>query len=275
MKQLCVKLCLISALGFVCANVRAQHLHFVAGAQSPTPGSKLIAVNSNDFTAASGFVLNMTLNTNGAYAGYYIANHSFIVAAVTPEHGGPEQGAPALGSWIHMGIDSITGPAGGEIGYWEGGATAPTIAFPVGQTITNRWRISENDGSPGSDPYGHIHGRRFSATKPGLYLIGFRFFDFSTNGVAGGPLHVASDPVYMVYQAGVTLSSPVKMGNSFSFKVGTQGGWIHTLQWSTNWQSQALWSDAASVTGDNHLQTLVDDTANQLRFYRVLSELPP
>src|SRR5688500_5564914 len=245
MKQLSPRAYLIAAFSLMCAQARAQHLHFVAGAQSATPGSKLIAVNSNDFTAASDFVLNMTLNTNGTYAGYYIANHSFVVAAVMPEHGGPEQGAPALGSWIHMGIDSVAGPAGGEIGYWEVGATAPTITFPVGQITTNRWRIGENDGSPGSDPYGHIHGRRFSATKPGLYLIGFRFFDFSTNGVVGGPLHTVSDPVYMFYQAGITLSSPVKAGNAFSFKVGTQAGWVHTLQWTANFfEPQPTWVDA-------------------------------
>lgn len=253
----------------------AQHLHFVAGAEAPVPGTKLIAVNSNDFVAATRFVQTMTFTNQGTHAGYYLANHSFIVAAATAEHGGPEAGAPALGAWIHMGMVSVAGPAGGEIGYWEVGATNPTITLAAGQTGTNLWRISENDGSPGSDPYGHIHGRRFTATKPGLYLIGFRFVDLSAFGITGAPIHAPSEIVYVFYQAGITVSAPAKDSGSFSVEIGTVFNRVHTLQWAEELSPSAVWTDGPSITGDNHFKTLTDATASgPRRFYRVVTTVP-
>jgi len=52
--------------------------------------------------------------------------------------------------------------------------------------------VSESDGSPGSDPYGHIHGRVYSFSKPGYYRATWQFVDTSTNGPDGGPVDLPS-----------------------------------------------------------------------------------
>ena len=262
------------AASLFASNLNAQHLHFVTGTAMPVPGEKLIAVNSNEFVLNSGYVRTMLFNTNGPAIGYWAVSHPFIVAAATPEHAGPEPGAPALGAWIHMGMVSATGPAGAELGYWDVGAPAPTIRLRVGETSTNLWRISENDGSPGTDPYGHIHGRRFSATKPGLYVIAFRFVDLSTNGIGGGPLHTPSDLIYVAFQAGITLSEPRKTGNAFSVRVGTQLGRAHMLEYATELSPAADWTIAASVSGNDHFQVLTDNNpTGDRRFYRIRNAL--
>lgn len=259
----------IAGLGYA----HAQHLHFVAGTATPTPGAKLLAVNSNDFVLNSGYVRTMTYTTNGARLGLWSVSHPFVVAGATLP---AEEGAPMFGSWIHMGMVSATGPAGGEVGYWEVGATAATIRLRVGETGTNLWHISENDGSPGSDPFGHIHGRNFTATKPGLYIIAFRFVDLSTNGVGGGPLHVPSDLIYVAFQAGITLSDPVKEANAFSVRVGTQLGQRHTLEYTTELSPTAAWTTGPFVSGNDHFQLLTDlNPTGEKRFYRVQHALEP
>jgi hypothetical protein len=114
------------------------------------------------------------------------------VLAATAGYEGPVPGAPALGALIFAQIVSVEGPVGGAFAFWDTGATSPTISVPVGSANTNLHRISENDGSPGSDPYGHIHGQQLTATRPGLYTVAFRAFDLSTNGAGGGPIHLPS-----------------------------------------------------------------------------------
>ena len=74
-------------------------------------------------------------------------------------------------------------------------------------SVTNSWRLSESDGSPGSDPYGHVHGRRFTASKAGIYKIKFQAIDTSRNGTAGGPIHTPSPELEVWFQAGVNVMS--------------------------------------------------------------------
>src|SRR5262249_51642414 len=146
---------------------------------------------------------------SGPYAGYYQPGGLTIaVLAETPANAGPVPNAPAFGSWIFVRVVSVQGPPGGVFGYWETNATSPTFSVPVGTTNgTNAYCVGQNDCSPGSDPYGHIHGRVFSATKPGLYTIGFQAFDNSTNGTGGGPIQSPSDVYYFRWQAGLNITS--------------------------------------------------------------------
>jgi hypothetical protein len=251
--------------------LKAQHLHFVVGVQAPVAGAQLVAVNSNDFVLESGYVRTMTLATTGVRAGLWTVSHPFVVAAATPP---AEEGAPAFGSWIHMGMVSATGPAGGELAFWEVNANSPTIRLRVGETGTNLWQISENDGSPGSDPYGHIHGRNFTATKPGLYIMAVRFVDRSTNGIGGGPIHAPSDVIYVAFQADITLSQPSKAGSAFSVRVGTQLGRLFILEYTSDVGVGAMWLPGASVSGNDHFQLLTDNNAaDERRFYRVRHSL--
>src|SRR4026208_1564028 len=102
-------------------------------------------------------------------------------------------------------MSCLAAPSGGAFGFWDAGSTAPTESVQLGETSTNLFRLTEADGSPGTDPYGHIHGRRMSATRPGIYAIGFQVFDTSINGVNGGPIHRPSDVLPVVFQAGINI----------------------------------------------------------------------
>src|SRR6185503_3001600 len=217
----------------------AQHSHFSSGAEAPVPGAKLIAVNSNDFVHASGYVRTLPFSTSGTYANFYNASCPFIVAAATPAFGGPEAGAPALGSFIEMEFISLTGPAGGVLGYWEASRTgAPNFALSSGVTNgTNRIALSDaalGAGQPGADPFGHIHGRRFTANVFGFYTLGYRFRDTSTNGLNHGPIHAPSQTYYLYLQAGLTVPFVENKKEGLAITYGTALGMNFLLQFSEN-----------------------------------------
>jgi hypothetical protein len=131
------------------------------------------------------------------------------------------------------------------------------------------WRVSENDGSPGTDPYGHIHGRRFTATKPGIYTVGLRALDLSENGAGGGPIHTPSDVLKVFFQAGVTMASVTLTGSVANLTFGGMANWDFTLECSTNLGGNS-WFDVGSISGADALQTISDPGAtNPLRLYRV------
>jgi hypothetical protein len=271
-------LCLSTIIGMVALarTSSAQHLHFVAGTASPAQGAKLYPVNGADFVAASGHVRTHAFSSDGSYAGYYNASHPFIVAAATEDYGGPEFGAPALGSQIRMRIVSVSGPPGGQFSFWEAGATSPTILVPVSAANTNDWHISENDGSPGSDPYGHIHGRRFAMTKPGFYVVGFQFFDVCTNGANGGPIHTPSDVIFVNMQAGVSIAAISKDVDGVTVTFGAEVGNDYVLEAINAWDPEPEWTELPGVvTGDNRLQSLRDTiSAEAQRYYRVKAVTP-
>jgi hypothetical protein len=137
------------------------------------------------------------------------------------------------------------------------------------------FRLTEADGSPGSDPYGHIHGRRFTATKPGINKVTFVLRDTSTNGSSGGPIHKDSDPLSIYFQAGVTIQTIDFDANQASLRFGAPSGNTCQVEATTN-IANSIWSPVgAAVTGDDYLHWVFDDqpSANQ-RFFRVRSILP-
>src|ERR1043165_4897884 len=184
----------VIAIGIaVCSSVgivNAQdHGHLNAGAESQTPGSKLIFANGADFATNSLYVKTLTFTNATKYAGYFHGNTTLTALPATAEHAGPDPQAAALGSYIFAQLVSLDGPEGGEFGFWEAPATSPSYTIKSGESGgTNIWRLTEADGSPGTDPYGHIHVRRWTLTKPGLYVLGLRLLDLSTNGSNGGPI---------------------------------------------------------------------------------------
>jgi hypothetical protein len=96
-----------------------------------------------------------------------------------------------------MRLESVAGPAGGTFAFWEDGATTPTAGLAVGEMppAPLQWALTDLGGAPRSpteDPFGHIHGRQFTATTPGLYTVTFRLVDTSTFGPDGGPIHAES-----------------------------------------------------------------------------------
>lgn len=194
---------LAAMAAFFPTALRAQvdHGHANAGAS----GGQLIIENYNDFI---GFDIAMTYvpldyvypgtGTNlTKYAGYYQGNVTFAVLAATGANGGPEANAPALGSYIYLKLVSVDGPDGGSFGFWESGALAPTYSMMADASGgSDLWKLSNNNGVAGSDPFGHIHGRRFSVTAPGTYTVGFQLVDLSTNGPGGTPVYSSPSQVY-------------------------------------------------------------------------------
>ncbi len=228
--------------------------------------------NGADFATDSAYVFTLTYATNGIYSGYYQGNITLTALATKAAHGGPVPTAPAPGSWIYAQIVAVDGPAGGEFAFWESTSNTPTIKLASGTTGTNTWVLSQNNGVAGTDPYVHIHGRRFTATKPGFYTVSFRALDFSTNGSGGAAIHLASDILKIYFQADINIHSIEPDIDHTHIRFGAKAG--------TNWVVQAAsslsapdWQDVGSaVAGNDYISEVTDETpVVGARFYRVKS----
>lgn len=196
----------------------AQHGHLNAGAIGQNQGDPLLWANGDAFIASSGYVKTLTFTNDGRFANYYEGGITPTALPTTSDNGGPDAQASAPGSFLQLGIVKATGPIGGSFGFWEVGSTTPTLSLLSGDTSEQLFPLSEGDGSAGSDPFGHIHGRRFTTTKPGVYTAWFRAFDTSSNGTGGGPVHAPSEALPVRFLAGEpTLLNQVPMG----------GGMVH------------------------------------------------
>jgi hypothetical protein len=259
----------IAAIGIAaCASsaLAQSHGHLNIGAVGTNQGDQLTFDNGSIFQTNTGYILTLNYTNGGTYAGYYQGNITLTALATTPV---PVPNAPAPGSQIHAQVVSLDGPPGGAFGFWDAGATHPTIVLAAGTTGTNTYIVSENDGSPGSDPYGHIHGRRFTATTPGVYAVGFRAFDRSTNGAHGGPIHSPSDILKFYFQAGINIASLSRTGNVASVTFGAAGNRTFHLEYATNLAASA-WTPIGSAIGNDSLQTLTEANATDPpRFYRI------
>jgi hypothetical protein len=248
--------------------VAQDHGHLNVGALDTNQNAQLIFDNGSVFATSVDYVKTLDYATSGTYAGYYQGNITVTVLAATPAHLGPVSNAPALGSWIFAQLIAVDGPTGGAFAFWDAGATAPTISLLTGTTGTNTWRLSENDGSPGTDPYGHIHGRRFTATKPGIYTVSFRAFDFSANGVGGGPIHTPSTILKIYFQAGVNIKSIAPDADHTHVTFGARAGYSWQVFGATTLNPPDWQAIAAPVTGDDYFHEVLDDTAvTGSRFY--------
>jgi hypothetical protein len=220
------------------------------------------------------------------YPGLYQTDATFVVLPATLWTGGPAPNCPAQGSYIELRLVSVTGPAGGKIDLWQENedATATTKLFslPVGTSnSTNRYNISEGDvgqgvSTPdGPDPFGHIHGRRFTADRPGLFTVGVQLLDTSHNGTSGGPIHIPSVTNYFYFQAGFFIDSMTKTNNVVTVRFGTRAFNNYFLEVNTN-LATTNWFSIEEVFGGNHsdLHYLRDSNATtSASFYR-MHEVP-
>jgi len=170
-------------------RITAGHLN--AGAFSTNAGSQLTFANGIVFALESGYV-QMDLATTGMYSGYYGSGPSITALPQTVPFGGPNPTAPSLGSFIELSMTLQSAPEGGSFAFWDTDATAPTFSLSLVGSTSGTWNLSGGEenptaGTPGGDPFGHIHGRRFTATTPGEYVIGFQAFDTSANGAQHTP----------------------------------------------------------------------------------------
>lgn len=270
----------LMAIAIAASTITAHaqdHGHLNAGAESQTAGSKLIFANGQDFATNSLYVKTLTFTNGATYAGYFQGNTTLMVLPATPDFAGPDPLAPALGAYVFAQLVSLEGPAGGEFSFWDTGATSPTFSIKSGETGTNLWRLTEADGSLGTDPYGHIHGRRWTLNKPGLYVLGLRLFDLSSNGADAGPIHTPSEILYTYVQAGVNLIS-------VSLTANEQPRIRYVVPLGTNWQLEAsdslnpgvVWTPVGdAVTGSDVIREALDETpVAQRRFYRLRAITP-
>ncbi|HAB17622.1 MAG TPA: hypothetical protein PLX89_20760 [Verrucomicrobiota bacterium] len=268
---------LLLALASPLTAVRA-HEHLAAGATLPEAGAALLFVNAGNFAAESGYVFPLELSGSGPYAGVHHAELSFVCQPGTLDYGGPAPFHPALGAHIEAVVESVSGPVGGAFGFWESPgdeqvATELTFSVPVGTTNgTHRFPVSENDGSPGADPYGHVHGRVYSATMPGLYAVGFRFVDTSTNGPNGGPLHVSSERFFIYFQAGITLAITNAIdGAQLTFATANDHQYV--LESLPELVAVGTWTPVGEpFAGDNRLRQVTVDAVIASQYFRLRRE---
>ncbi len=271
------------------------HMHVVAGALNPAVGSQLCFVNVDAYLADSGYVFNMLPaynpritngNVTGRWiitdrlppvVGYYVGGPTFAAAA----NDGSDESPAAAGARIGLKIVAVDGPPGGHWSFWETSGDEEygiTITFSHASGTTNGTNtiiLSENNGQPGADPYGHIHGRAFTADVPGLYTVWMQLVDVSRNGTGGGPLHAPSRLYRYYYQAGTTIARLARTNGNMVATFGTQPysvvrSYSYFLEAQDALDPQAEWATVAGpVTGNNRLQTLSDPIVNAGRFYRL------
>lgn len=262
-------------LFLVAPVLHAQHAHLNVGAAGVSQGDPLVWANGDEFAEHSGYIKTLVPASEGRFAGYYEGNITLTALPATPAHAGPDPDAAALGSFIQFRITCHEAPPGGSFGFWDSDSVEPAISLSSGEGSTNLWRLTESDGSAASDPYGHIHGRRFTATKPGIYRIGFTAVDTSVNGAEGGPIHAPSDEITILFQAGINLASIARTGAVSILSVGVPAGWTYSLESAEDPRSDAWEVAFGPLMGDDHLRTFehaVSDAAR--RFYRVAAQPP-
>ena len=251
----------------------ADHGHLNAGAAGTNQDDALLWANGADFVASAGYVKTLSFTNGGTYAGYYQQNITLTALPTTAAHAGPDPLAPAPGSFIAARMACLEAPVDGKFSFWEAGATSPTITVGAGDASTNRWILSQNNGVPGTDPYGHIHGRRFTGSKPGLYKIAFQAVDVSTNGAHGGPLHTPSEELPVYFQAGFNLVSiePDYEEGHVHIRFAAQLGWTWQVEFLDPLNPAAGWRPAgSSLIGDDvFVETVHEGDPGEHRLYRV------
>lgn len=256
----------LTSIGLSC-SLYAQHAHLNVGAVGQNPGDQLFFANGAEYADSSGYVKTLLITATPRYAGYFEGNITLTALSSTLH-----LQAAAPGSYIQFGLSNVSGPPGGAFNFWESTGDVPAITLAPGEGSASLFGLSESDGSPGSDPHGHIHNRRFTATKAGIYKIGFQAFDTSANGANGGPIHPPSDWIYIYFQAGANIQSMTLTGQVSTVRYGARAGTAATLEYSTNLAQPNDWFPAAPPQGaeGDRFQTIDDPEAvTPARFYRL------
>ena len=257
---------LVSGLRGAAWNARAQHAHINAGAESPLVGSKLSFANRSSFEADSGYLIHLFPIESVPYGLIYLGGKdvTFTSLPSTWDNGGPHPKAALLGTRIQAVVESVSGPVGGTFSFWDSfdgffDATEITFSVAVGSKPEgmHSFILSENEGSSDSDPYGHIHGRKFSVNIPGLYTIGIRLVDMARNGPNQGPQHASSDVVYFHFQAGITMG-PVQIQDGLvTLQFGTELEKNYYLEITDTLRPGNSWNTLLGpISGTGRLETV-------------------
>jgi hypothetical protein len=244
------------------------------GAIGQTNGAPLCFLNAGSFVTNSQAVVNLHYTNSGPCALHYECIIPILVLPATACNGGPDANAAALGSQLGMELVSLRGPPGASLAVWEPGQDQPSFRMPTGTLAgTNRIMLSQGSTGSSADPYGCIRGRPFAVNKPGLFCLGFRVVDASTNGPAGGPVHAPS-PVYHTYlQGGLTIASLTTDGMSASVVFGGEPGRMFYLERSPVVSPSANWQTVAGpLVGTNTLQKVKCPSPEAASFFRLRTQ---
>ena len=258
-----------------------QHFHVTAGAANTTAGSPLAFTDADSFLAESGYVANLPLITNVFLPtiGYYMGGPTFAAAS----NDGSSESPAASGARIALVVRAVAGPVGGHWSFWETSGNeeygnAITFSYATGTTNgTNAFVLSENNGLPGEDPFGHIHGRAFTVDRPGLYTVWVQLIDTSRNGPGGGHIHTPS-PLYRFYfNAGFNIASLARTNDVVTVHFGSRTGSRFYLEASPTLDEPLDWLPIAGpLSGNNRLRTFTDTPPADAshRFYRLRVTTP-
>ncbi|MBL9128397.1 MAG: hypothetical protein JNL97_12155 [Verrucomicrobiales bacterium] len=197
----------------------------------------------------------------------------------TLDYGGPTFDHAALGAQLEVVVEELEGPSGGRFGFWESveDEEGPSATFEVPSGLrggTNRFLLSQTGGAEGVDPYGHVHGRVFTATEPGLYAVGLRLREVSSNGPGGGPLHRESEVFRLQFQAGITIARIVPDGDDVRVVFATAVGYAYRVETSETLGPGAAWLPVGEVVrGDDRLREVRLPKGKATGFFRLRREV--
>ncbi len=278
LKQYCPSI-LTLGLALAATSIQAQHAHLNAGALSTEAHSQLSFINGSFFATNSGYVVNLSKANSGPYVGTYQGGITFTALPATSNNGGPASGHAAFGAFLELQIEAVSGPTNGLFGFWEDDDVKPRHLMRAGVPVPSgsvRFALSEGSGKPGSDPFGHVHGRRFTTSQPGLYTVRFRLLDTSVNGPNSGPVHRESEPFDLYFQSGITMAliEPSPQQTRVTF-----GGWPDVdvyLEAKDSLDEAVPWVEVAGPEpGINALMQLTHPAPqSQALFYRLRMQEP-
>jgi hypothetical protein len=250
----------VLGLGLAAAAAHGQdHGHLNVGSS----GHKLTWNNGADFAPGTGYVKTLVFTNGAKWANFYQGNITLTAMHSRDPFGEVDPAAPRNGAFIVAEIVSVEGPSGGAFAFWENTSTPgnPTASIPAGTTnAAVRFALSQAElgaGEPEGDAYGHIHGRRFTATLPGIYTVGFRAHDTSTNGESGGPIHEPTGIQFVQFQAGVVLTKLEPGPGGARVRLGAQAGYSWQVQGADDLRNPE-WEEVGSAVPGNDLLVEVE-----------------
>ena len=171
---------------------------------------------------------------------------------------------PTDGANPRIEVISVIGPQNATFSFWEVGSTTPTWTRATGwnssQSSAPSFLVIQNGDN-------HLHGRAFSADKPGLYQVTFRAVDESGNYSTSANLTITINA-----QQPPQLSISVASGNA-TLSFASRDGLTYDLQVCTDLAS-GVWTNVTPHTrlnGDGSVITMIDAMAGRAKaFYRLV-----
>jgi hypothetical protein len=171
---------------------------------------------------------------------------------------------PGNGALVRMDLVSVTGPAGGSFSFWEAGATAPTLTRATGWTAGGADQPSFFVSEDGSG-YGHIHGRVFTMSKPGVYQVTFRAVD-TTGHYTTSNAFVVQFTVLQTPQ--LTIS---KVSGNIRLTFTSRADLVYDIQSSTSLQANDWETIGDPLDGTGGALQFTESMAGRPRvFYRLV-----